>query len=131
MEGYRSNLGWVEVITGSMFSGKSEEMIRRLRRAQIARQRVQIFKPQIDSRYGGDHIVSHSDQRIASTNVANASQVDRSSGLISKRDTVQSPRSRTTRRSITRPSDWWRTSSARVAGKLPHLAIPPNPPDRA
>ena len=43
--------GWIEVIVGSMFSGKSEELIRRLRRAQIAKQRVQIFKPQIDTRY--------------------------------------------------------------------------------
>ena len=61
--------GWIEVITGSMFSGKSEELIRRLRRAQIARQKVQIFKPVIDSRYSEDHIVSHSDMRIASENV--------------------------------------------------------------
>ena len=64
--------GWIEVITGSMFSGKSEELIRRLRRAQIARQKVQIFKPTIDNRYGDDHIVSHSDMRIASSNVANS-----------------------------------------------------------
>src|SRR5437762_9184703 len=57
--------GWIEVVTGSMFSGKSEELIRRLRRAQIARQKVQIFKPLVDDRYGDDHIVSHSDMRIA------------------------------------------------------------------
>ena len=57
--------GWIEVITGSMFSGKSEELIRRLRRAQIARQKVQIFKPLIDDRFSEDHIVSHSDMRIA------------------------------------------------------------------
>jgi thymidine kinase len=62
--------GWIEVITGSMFSGKSEELIRRLRRAQIARQKVQIFKPLIDDRFSEDHIVSHSDMRIASQNVA-------------------------------------------------------------
>ena len=61
--------GWIEVITGSMFSGKSEELIRRLRRAQIARQKVQIFKPLLDNRYSEDHIVSHSDMRIASQNV--------------------------------------------------------------
>src|SRR5262245_49786784 len=61
--------GWIEVIAGSMFSGKSEELIRRLRRAQIARQKVQIFKPVIDDRYSADHIVSHSDMRIASENV--------------------------------------------------------------
>ena len=64
--------GWIEVITGSMFSGKSEELIRRLRRAQIARQKVQIFKPTFDTRYGDHHIVSHSDMRIASENVASS-----------------------------------------------------------
>ena len=52
--------GWIEVITGSMFSGKTEELIRRLRRAQIARQHVAIFKPDIDNRFSEDHIVSHS-----------------------------------------------------------------------
>jgi len=61
--------GWIEVVTGSMFSGKSEELIRRLRRAQIAKQRVQIFKPLIDDRYSADHIVSHSEMRIPSENV--------------------------------------------------------------
>jgi thymidine kinase len=55
-----------------MFSGKSEELIRRLRRAQIARQKVQIFKPTFDDRFGNDHIVSHSDMRIASENVSNS-----------------------------------------------------------
>ncbi len=75
MEGYRFNLGWVEVITGSMFSGKSEEMIRRLRRAQIARQRVQIFKPHIDNRYTSDHIVSHSEMRIKAELVASAAEI--------------------------------------------------------
>ena len=64
--------GWIEVITGSMFSGKSEELIRRLRRAQIAKQRVQIFKPLIDSRFSQDQIVSHSDMRIASENVSSS-----------------------------------------------------------
>src|SRR5438552_12475608 len=61
--------GWIEVITGSMFSGKSEELIRRLRRAQIARQHVQIFKPLVDDRFCESHIVSHSDMRMASQNV--------------------------------------------------------------
>jgi thymidine kinase len=69
------NHGWIEVIVGSMFSGKSEELIRRLRRAQIARQRVQIFKPLIDTRYAADHIVSHSDMRIASGAVSDSSQL--------------------------------------------------------
>ena len=63
---HQPNQGWIEVIVGSMFSGKSEELIRRLRRAQIARQRVQIFKPAIDMRYAADQIVSHSEMRIPS-----------------------------------------------------------------
>jgi thymidine kinase len=67
--------GWIEVITGSMFSGKSEELIRRLRRAQIARQKVQIFKPVIDDRYAADHIVSHSEMRIASENVRSSDEL--------------------------------------------------------
>jgi thymidine kinase len=67
--------GWIEVITGSMFSGKSEELIRRLRRAQIARQKVQIFKPLIDNRYGDDHIISHSDMRIASQCVTSSAEL--------------------------------------------------------
>jgi thymidine kinase len=66
------NQGWIEVIVGSMFSGKSEELIRRLRRAQIARQKVQIFKPAIDSRYADDHIVSHSEMRMASAVVTSS-----------------------------------------------------------
>src|SRR5881275_2451232 len=69
--------GWIEVITGSMFSGKSEELIRRLRRVQIARQKVQIFKPLIDNRFSEDHIVSHSDMRIASENVKTSDELIR------------------------------------------------------
>jgi thymidine kinase len=71
----RGSLGWIEVICGPMFSGKSEELIRRLRRAEIARQRVQIFKPILDQRYSSDHIVSHSDLRIQSVGVSDASEV--------------------------------------------------------
>jgi len=71
----RGNLGWIEVICGSMFSGKSEELIRRLRRAQIARQRVQIFKPSMDNRYSEDHIVSHSEMKIKSQRVVQASDI--------------------------------------------------------
>jgi thymidine kinase len=67
--------GWVEVITGSMFSGKSEELIRRLRRAQIARQKVQIFKPRVDSRYEDDQIVSHSDMKMPSLVVASSNEI--------------------------------------------------------
>ena len=71
----RGNLGWIEVICGSMFSGKSEELIRRLRRAQIARQRVQIFKPKLDSRFSEDHIVSHNDMKMRSQLVLNAQEI--------------------------------------------------------
>ena len=67
--------GWIEVITGSMFSGKSEELIRRLRRAQIAKQKVQIFKPLVDDRYSDDCIVSHSDMRIASQCVRSSDEL--------------------------------------------------------
>src|SRR4029450_3934158 len=67
--------GWIEVIAGSMFSGKSEELIRRLRRAQIAKQKVQIFKPLIDNRFSENHIVSHSEMRIPSQNVRNSDEL--------------------------------------------------------
>ena len=67
--------GSIEVIVGSMYSGKTEELIRRLRRAQIARQRVEIFKPGIDDRYARDAIVSHSELRIPSRSVKNAADV--------------------------------------------------------
>jgi thymidine kinase len=69
------HVGWIEVIAGSMFSGKSEELIRRLRRAEIARQRVQVFKPAIDDRYSVDDVVSHSSQRIASERVTRAAEI--------------------------------------------------------
>ena len=72
---HQPNQGWIEVIVGSMFSGKSEELIRRLRRAQIARQKVQIFKPKLDTRYGDDHIVSHSEMRILSVPVASSREL--------------------------------------------------------
>jgi len=67
--------GWIEVVCGSMFSGKSEELIRRLRRVQIARQKVQIFKPKFDARFGEDEIVSHSEMRIPSTNVGSSAEL--------------------------------------------------------
>src|SRR5438046_3834381 len=70
-----SNAGWVEVIAGSMFSGKSEELIRRLRRAKIARQKIQVFKPEIDSRFSNNHIVSHSEIKHESTNVQTAKDI--------------------------------------------------------
>src|SRR3989440_11109253 len=71
----RATTGWIEVIAGSMFSGKSEELIRRLRRAKIARQKVQVFKPEIDSRFSQDHIVSHSEMRHESANIRSAAEV--------------------------------------------------------
>ena len=61
-----TDTGWIEVITGCMFSGKTEELIRRLRRAQIAKQKVKIFKPKIDARYSNDSIVSHNEQSLPS-----------------------------------------------------------------
>jgi thymidine kinase len=72
---HQPNQGWIEVVVGSMFSGKSEELIRRLRRAQIARQKVQIFKPKLDTRYNDDHIVSHSEMRMLSVPVASSREL--------------------------------------------------------
>ena len=69
------NTGWIEVIVGSMYSGKTEELIRRLRRAQIARQKVEIFKPAIDDRYSRDQIVSHSELRIPSRAIKDAKEI--------------------------------------------------------
>ena len=71
----RTMPGWIEVIAGSMFSGKSEELIRRLRRARIARQKVQVFKPEIDERFSKDHIVSHSEMRHESLAVKTAAEI--------------------------------------------------------
>ena len=58
--------GWIEVICGSMFSGKTEELIRRVHRVQYAKQKVQVFKPEIDNRYVDDHVVSHSKFKVPS-----------------------------------------------------------------
>ncbi len=68
-------LGWIEVITGSMFSGKTDELIRRLRRAQIARQNIEIFKPAIDNRYDETHVVSHDAKQIPSKVVSSAREI--------------------------------------------------------
>ncbi len=68
-------IGWIEVICGCMFSGKTEELIRRVRRAQIAKQKVVIFKPRIDDRFSKDLIVSHSEQSFLSTIVDDASEI--------------------------------------------------------
>jgi thymidine kinase len=67
--------GWIEVIAGSMFSGKSEELIRRLTRARIARQKVQVFKPGIDARYSEEEIASHSGQKHLSIPVATTAEM--------------------------------------------------------
>ena len=69
------NTGWIEAICGPMFSGKSEELIRRLRRANIARKRVQVFKPTIDSRYSENEIVTHADARMSSEAVGSAADI--------------------------------------------------------
>lgn len=71
----KKNSGWIEVIAGCMFSGKTEELIRRLRRAKIAKQKVIILKPTIDNRYSPDKIVSHSEQSLPSINILNASEI--------------------------------------------------------
>jgi len=67
--------GWIEVICGSMFSGKTEELIRRLKRAQFAKQRVEIFKPSVDTRYHDIKVVSHTGIEIHSTPVASSSNI--------------------------------------------------------
>lgn len=72
---YNEQFGWIEVICGSMFSGKTEELIRRLKRAQFAKQKVEIFKPAIDTRYDDIHVVSHDSNQIRSTPVASAEQI--------------------------------------------------------
>ncbi len=72
---HKEQFGWIEVICGSMFSGKTEELIRRLKRAQFARQKVEIFKPSIDIRYNEDMVVSHDANEIRSTPVPAAANI--------------------------------------------------------
>lgn len=72
---HTEQFGWIEVICGSMFSGKTEELIRRLKRAQFAKQRVEIFKPAVDTRYDEEEVVSHNDNRIRSTPVPASSNI--------------------------------------------------------
>ena len=69
---HKEQFGWIEVICGSMFSGKTEELIRRLRRAQFARQKVEIFKPAIETRYHDEMVVSHDANEIRSTPVTSS-----------------------------------------------------------
>ncbi len=73
MDGYKG--GWIEIIAGGMFSGKSEELIRRLRRALIARQRVQVFKPILDNRFATDDIVSRDDRRLKAIAVTSSNEL--------------------------------------------------------
>src|SRR4051794_40625855 len=75
MEFIAGNTGWIEVICGPMFSGKSEELMRRLRRAMIARRRVQVFKPAIDTRYSAEEIVSHNDTRMPSESISSPQEI--------------------------------------------------------
>lgn len=72
---YQQSTGWIEIICGAMFSGKTEELIRRLNRAIIARQKVEIFKPVIDTRYHDRMVVSHDESRIRSTPVQFANDI--------------------------------------------------------
>jgi thymidine kinase len=72
---HKEQFGWIEVICGSMFSGKTEELIRRLKRAQFAKQKIEIFKPQIDKRYDDTKVVSHDENSIRSTPVPSAAHI--------------------------------------------------------
>jgi len=72
---HKEQFGWIEVICGSMFSGKTEELIRRLKRAQFAKQRVEIFKPAVDTRYDLEDVVSHQGNTIRSTPVPAAANI--------------------------------------------------------
>ncbi|WP_035335279.1 thymidine kinase [Dokdonia sp. PRO95] len=72
---HKEQFGWIEVICGSMFSGKTEELIRRLKRAQFAKQKVEIFKPAVDTRYDEEMVVSHDSNEIRSTPVPAAANI--------------------------------------------------------
>lgn len=96
-----SQKGWIEVICGSMFSGKTEELIRRLKRAEFARLRVEIFKPRIDVRYSEEEVVSHDASAIRSTPVDSAQNI-----LLMTSDAMSWASTR--RSSSTR--DWWRSA---------------------
>lgn len=74
-DSHNKSQGWIEVVCGSMFSGKTEELIRRLNRARIAKLRVEIFKPGIDTRYSEEDVVSHNANALHSTPVENAQQI--------------------------------------------------------
>ncbi len=75
MHQFPKDIGWIEVVCGSMFSGKTEELIRRLKRAAYGKQRIQVFKPKIDNRYDEVLVVSHSQQKITSVPIERAQQI--------------------------------------------------------
>ena len=79
------SIGWIEVVTGSMFSGKTEELVRRIRRATIAKQHVQVFKPKLDHRYGTNKITSHAGANFTATPVNSSKEILE---LLSKETTV-------------------------------------------
>ena len=93
------NPGWIEVICGSMFSGKTEELIRRLKRAKFANLRVEIFKPKIDTRYSEESVVSHQGNSILST------PVDSARSILEKSSASTRPSS-STRPLSTWPGNW-------------------------
>lgn len=72
---HTEQFGWIEVICGSMFSGKTEELIRRLKRAQFAKQKVEIFKPSVDARYDEEKVISHDSNEIRSTSVPSSANI--------------------------------------------------------
>lgn len=75
MNAFPKDIGWIEVVCGSMFSGKTEELIRRLKRAIYGKQRVQVFKPRIDNRYAELQVVSHSNQKIIAKPIERAEEI--------------------------------------------------------
>ncbi|HRP88894.1 MAG TPA: thymidine kinase [Edaphocola sp.] len=75
LEPQATKSGWIEVICGSMFSGKTEELIRRMKRAQIAKQKIEIFKPSVDTRYSDQDVVSHNANSIPSTPIENSQNI--------------------------------------------------------
>ncbi len=75
MQNFPKDIGWIEVICGSMFSGKTEELIRRVKRAMYGKQKVQVFKPRLDDRYDDGRVVSHSQLRVPSTPIERAEEI--------------------------------------------------------
>ncbi|MBI2974016.1 MAG: thymidine kinase [Deltaproteobacteria bacterium] len=75
MQNHGRLTGWIEVVCGPMFSGKTEELIRRMKLALIAKQRVQVFKPQLDDRYADEYIISHSEQKVVCTPVKSSADI--------------------------------------------------------